>query len=115
MLKLLANAGLALTLTLGAMPATVATASAQELELRIDPDGLRPVIRDERRDDRRHDRRDRRHGECSERHALSIARDHGLRRAEVSRVTRRTVTVEGRTRRGPARMTFANERGCPIL
>jgi hypothetical protein len=111
MLKFLAQAGLTLTLALTAVGTTTTVASAQDLELRIGPDGVRPVIRD---DDRR-DRRDRRRDECSPREALSIARDEGLRRAEVTRVTRRSLTVEGMTRRGPTRMVFANVRGCPEI
>lgn len=109
MLKTLANMGVALALTFGAVTTTAQIASAQDLELRIGPDGVRPVIRDRDRD------RDRRRDECSPRLALSIARDAGLRRAEVTRITRRTVTVQGMTRRGPERMVFANERGCPEL
>lgn len=111
MLKTLANMGVALALTFGAVTTTVQFASAQDLELRIGPDGVRPVIRDRDRDRDR----DRRRDECSPRLALSIARDAGLRRAEVTRITRRTLTVQGMTRRGPERMVFANERGCPEL
>ena len=111
MLKTLANMGVALALTFGAVTTTAQIASPQDLELRIGPDGVRPVIRDRDRDRDR----DRRRDECSPRLALSIARDAGLRRAEVTRITRRTVTVQGMTRRGPERMVFANERGCPEL
>jgi hypothetical protein len=110
MLKLLANAGLTAALTLGAVGAGTSIATAQDLELRIGPDGVRPVIRDQDRD---RDRRGR--DECSPREALSIARDEGLRRAEVTRITRRSVTVEGMTRRGPDRIVFANVRGCPEI
>jgi hypothetical protein len=110
MLKFLAQAGLTLTLALTAVGTTTTVASAQDLQLRIGPDGIRPVV--PRRDD---DRRDRRRDECSPREALSIARDEGLRRAEVTRVTRRSLTVEGMTRRGPTRMVFANVRGCPEI
>lgn len=113
MLKILAQAGIVIALTATTMTATAPIAAAQDLELRIGPDGVRPVIRDQDRD--RRDRRDRRRDECSPRQALSIARDEGLRRAEVTRVTRRSVTVEGMTRRGPSRMVFANVRGCPEL
>lgn len=110
MLKSLAKGGLAVALAFAAVGPIATTASAQDLELRIGPDGVRPVIRDrERERDRR--RRD----ECNPREALSIARDEGLRRAEVTRITRRSVTVEGMTRRGPARMVFANVRGCPEI
>lgn len=110
MLKLLANAGLTAALTLAAVGAGTSIATAQDLELRIGPDGVRPVIRDQDRD---RDRRGR--DECSPREALSIARDEGLRRAEVTRITRRSVTVEGMTRRGPDRIVFANVRGCPEI
>ncbi len=113
MLKILAQAGIVIALTATTMTATAPIAAAQDLELRIGPDGVRPVIRDQDRD--RRDRRDSRRDECSPRQALSIARDEGLRRAEVTRVTRRSVTVEGMTRRGPSRMVFANVRGCPEL
>lgn len=81
-------------------------ANAQDVQLRIGPDGIRPEIRD--RD------RDRRRG-CSEREARSAARDSGLRDPEVVRMTPTRVVVEGMTRRGPDRITFANERGCPEL
>lgn len=107
MLKFLAKAGLTLTLALATVGTTAPFAAAQDLELRIGPDGVRPIIRDERRDRRR--------DECSPREALSIARDEGLRRAEVTRVTRRSITVSGMTRRGPVRMVFANVRGCPEI
>ena len=110
MLKLLTNAGLTVALTVGAVGAGTSIATAQDLELRIGPDGVRPVIRDQDRD---RDRRGR--DECSPREALSIARDEGLRRAEVTRITRRSVTVEGMTRRGPDRIVFANVRGCPEI
>jgi len=109
MLKVLANTGLVIALALGTASTTSQVAVAQDLELRIGPDGIRPVVPGRDRD------RDRRRDECSPRLALSIARDAGLRRAEVTRITRRTVTVQGMTRRGPSRMVFANERGCPEL
>ncbi|WP_423331483.1 hypothetical protein [Rhizobium wenxiniae] len=87
-------------------------AAAQDVELRIGPDGVRPVIRDRDRD--RYGDRDRDRG-CSPGEARAAARDEGLRRPEVVRVTSRSVTVEGMTRRGPDRITFANRRGCPII
>lgn len=88
---------------------TPSAAVAQDLQLRVGPDGIRPEIRDRDRD-----RRERRGG-CSERDARAAARDEGLRDPEVVRVTPRTVVVEGRTRRGLDRITFANERGCPEI
>ena len=84
-----------------------APASAQDIELRIGPDGVRPIIRDR-------DRRDRNRG-CSPREAQRAAAEEGLRRAEVVRVTDRSITVRGFTRRGPEQLRFANRRGCPLI
>ena len=113
MLKFLTTAGLALAMSAGALTGAVTTAQAQDVELRIGPDGVRPVIRDRDRE-RDRDRYEGRGG-CSERDARRAARASGLRDAEVTRVTRRSITVEGMTRRGPDRITFANERGCPEI
>lgn len=107
-------AGLALTMTVAGV-GTVTPAAAQDVELRIGPDGVRPVIRDRDRDlDRRGPPPHRMRG-CSEREARAAARDMGLRDPEVVRVTPGRVVVEGFTRRGPQRVTFANERGCPEM
>lgn len=107
------RAALITTLALAGLPLAApfaATASAQGIELRIGPDGVRPVIRD-----RDLDRRDRNRG-CSPREARAAAAQEGLRRAEVVRVTDRSVTVRGFTRRGgPEQIRFANRRGCPII
>lgn len=84
------------------------SASAQDLELRIGPEGVRPIIRDRDRE-RMRDRG------CSPREARVAAAEEGLRRAEVVRVTQRSVTVRGFTRRGPEQIRFANRRGCPII
>ncbi|WP_430037987.1 hypothetical protein [Neorhizobium sp. BT27B] len=99
-------AGMALAVSTASMVGTT-PAQSQDHQLRVGPDGIRPEIRDR-------DRRDRRGG-CSEREARAAARDEGLRDPQVVRVTSRTVVVEGRTRRGLDRITFANERGCPEL
>lgn len=114
MRKVLTSASLALVVTVGSMVGGMSLASAQGLELQIGPDGVRPVPRDRDRD------RDRRgpppRGGCSEREALAAARDEGLHDVEVTRVTPRSVTVEGETRRGRTdTIRFANERGCPEL
>jgi len=110
MSKFIQAAGLALAMS-ASIIGSATVVSAQGVELRIGPDGVRPVIRDQDRD---RDRRGPPRG-CSEREARAAARDAGLRDAEVVRVTPGRVVVEGRTRRGPDRMTFANERGCPEI
>lgn len=100
--------GLAFALIAGSM-SFAGPAVAQDLELRIGPDGVRPIIRDRDRD--RGDRR----GGCSSREAREAAREEGLRRPEVVRVTERSITVEGFTRDGMDRIRFANRRGCPLI
>ncbi len=104
----LLRAALVTTLAFVSVPLAApfaAPASAQDVELRIGPDGVRPIIRD----------RDRRDRGCSPREAQRAAREEGLRRAEVVRVTDRSVTVRGFTRRGPEQLRFANRRGCPLI
>ncbi|MCZ7482457.1 MULTISPECIES: hypothetical protein [Rhizobium/Agrobacterium group] len=114
MIKSIKATGLALGIALVSIAAPV-PAGAQDMELRIGPDGVRPVIRDRDRDrdvDRRGPPRMR---GCSEREARAAAREAGLRDPEVVRVTPGRVVVQGFTRRGPDRITFANERGCPEI
>ena len=108
MLKVLKVAGLAVTMAVSGV-AAANTAHAQDVELRIGPDGVRPVVRD-RDADRRGPPRMR---GCSEREARAAVRDAGLRDPEVVRVTPRRVVVQGYTRRGSDTITFANEHGCP--
>jgi hypothetical protein len=108
----LLRAALVSTLAIATLPLAApfaAPAMAQDLELRIGPDGVRPIIRDRDRERRIRDRG------CSPSEARAAALDEGLRRPEVVRVTERTVTVEGYTRRGPELIRFANRRGCPII
>jgi hypothetical protein len=105
MLKLLSTASLALVLSVGGVAGLAETAKAQGVELRIGPDGVRPIVRDPRRE-RMRDR-------CGDREARAAARDSGLRDPRVVRVTERRVVVEGLTRRGLQRITFANRNGCP--
>ena len=104
MFRFIQISGLAVTMALTGVAMT-APASAQDMELRIGRDGVRPVIRD-----RDVDRRG-----CGEREARAAARDSGLRDPEIVRVTPRRVVVQGFTRRGPSTITFANERGCPEI
>lgn len=112
MINFMKTAGLAIGIAVVSFAAPM-PAGAQDMELRIGPDGVRPVIRDRDRDmDRRGPPRMR---GCSEREARAAAREAGLRDPEVVRVTPGRVVVEGFTRRGPDRITFANERGCPEI
>jgi hypothetical protein len=116
MFRFASKASAAVALSLVAAATFITPVAAQDVELRVGPDGIRPVIRDRDRDrDRDYDRvRDRDRG-CSPGEARAAARDEGLRSPEVVRVTSRSVTVEGMTRRGPDRITFANRRGCPLI
>ncbi len=112
MRKVLTSAGLALAVTAGSLVGGMSFASAQGMQLEIGPNGVGPVDRDRDRDRRGPPPR----GGCSEREARAAARDEGLRDGEVIRVTPRSITVEGETRRGRTEtMRFANERGCPEL
>ena len=118
MRKMLCNAGLALVMAAGTM--TFPTISmAQDIQLRIGPDGVQlgESGRSYRDRDRERDRdweRGRGRG-CSSREAVSIARSEGLRRARVVRANDRRIVVAGETRRGPDSIVFANRRGCPII
>ncbi len=113
MRKIIQVAGLAVTMAVSSV-AVSGVAQAQDVELRIGPDGVRPVIRDRDRDRRDMERRSAMR-ECSEREARAAARASGLRDPEVVRVTPRRVVVEGDTRRGTDTITFANQRGCPEI
>ncbi|MBY5520318.1 MULTISPECIES: hypothetical protein [Rhizobium] len=87
-------------------------AAAQDLELRVGPGGLGIYDRDRDRYDR-YDRRGPRG--CDPDDALDIARSEGLRRAQIVRMSPRSIVVQGMTRRGPERIVFANRRGCPEI
>ena len=112
MRKLLYPVALSFALIMGGLSAPISMANAQDLELQIGRDGIKPVIRDR---DRERTRPDRRRDRCSEREARAAARDAGLRDPEVVRASDRRIVVEGMTRRGPDRITFANEAGCPEM
>lgn len=86
-------------------------AGAQGLNIEVGPGGVRAVPNTPYNDYQ--DTRPRRG--CSERQARAAAMDEGLRNPEVVRTTARVITVEGDTRRGPERIRFANEPGCPTL
>ncbi|WP_425485834.1 hypothetical protein [Ancylobacter tetraedralis] len=88
----------------------LSSAQAQGFNIEVGPGGVRAVPPDAPRYDQRGPRMG-----CSERQARSAAREEGLRNAEVVRVTPRSVTVQGMTRRGAEQMRFANEPGCPTI
>ncbi len=89
-------------------------AAAQHMELRVGPGGVGVYDRDRDRD--RYNRYDRRGTRgCDPNDALDIARGEGLRRAQIVRMSPRSIVVQGMTRRGPDRITFANRRGCPEI
>ncbi|QKK24666.1 hypothetical protein [Rhizobium hidalgonense] len=91
-------------------------AAAQDMELRIGPGGVGVYDRDRDRDRYRYDGYERRGPRgCDPGDALDIARGEGLRRAQVVRMSPRSIVVQGMTRRGPERMVFANRRGCPEI
>lgn len=100
--------------------ATAGPAGAQDMELRIGPDGVRPVIRDD--DSYRYHHRPRyeerryiaRRG-CNPDEAEYAARRFGLHHPRVVRVTPRSVTVSGFRRGGEDYIRFANVPGCPAI
>ena len=85
-------------------------AVAQDLEFQIGPNGFRPrLVYPE--EGYRYTRR----SNCDLDEATDIARDEGMRRPRIVRVTDRRVVVTGRTAYGPDTMVFANRRGCPLI
>lgn len=113
-LKSLINSVIVGSIACSTVAISYAPAMSQDLEFRVGPGGVDVRNRDrDRYPDRYDGGRDRRRGGCSPGEALDAARDAGLRRARVARVTPRSVVVEGFTRRGPDRIVFANVPGCP--
>ncbi|MDO9418744.1 hypothetical protein [Pararhizobium sp.] len=119
MLKFLSNAGLAVVLTASTFTTMAPPAFSQDLELRLGDDVIigrprkdrdRPRFNDDEDMGQRRPRRG-----CDPDDALDLARDAGFRRARIAGVTPRRVIVQGMTRGGPDRITFANVRGCPEL
>jgi hypothetical protein len=120
MRKILSLSAIALTMALTSMP--LATASAEELNIQIGPDGPKIVTRDRRCDPDREYCGDRRRSdewrsECSPNRALDKAERMGLRRVRVVGVGRRTIEVRGITRSGDrASVVFARrDPRCPVL
>jgi hypothetical protein len=128
MRNFLINSALALAVGVTSMPLLTAPVIAQELELRIGPDGPRVRTRDycdEYDDDCRGDYRaeeyrsmggyERRQRGCTEDRALDKAERMGIRRARILSAGRRTIEVGGRARGGDrVAVVFGRERGCPV-
>ena len=99
MISIIAKAGIAALITLGAISAGVSAASANEISANI-----HQVRYDQHR------------GRiCSPITAVQKARAMGLRRAEVADVTPHRVVVQGFGRHGRDRIVFANVGGCPLI
>lgn len=128
MFKFFKIAALSAFVGLGALAAVPATAQAQSggvylgfgnqgptLGIQFDDRGRHDMRDRGWRDHRGPDRRYRERG-CSVREAVNKAERMGLRRARVISENRRVVRVEGRGHgRRLAVITFANDRGCPVI
>ncbi|RCW28294.1 hypothetical protein DFR48_101304 [Ciceribacter lividus] len=129
MRNILAKAGLAALIALGAVSATAGSAAAGSdfgVGIYIGEPGYYPGERRgwedpygryERHDRyEHHDRYERRqYRPCNPGRAVEKARWNGLRHARVQRVTPRKVVVAGYRHGDYDRMVFANVRGCPII
>lgn len=122
MRNILAKAGLAALIALGAVSATTGSAAAGAdfgVGIYIGEPGYYPGERHGWRDRyERHDRYDRyerrQYRPCNPARAVEKARWNGLRHARVRRVTQHSVVVSGYRYGERDRMVFANVRGCPI-
>ncbi len=122
MRNILAKAGLAALIALGAVSATAGSAAAGAdfgVGIYIGEPGYYPGERHGWRDrHERHDRYDRyerrQYRPCNPARAVEKARWNGLRHARVRRVTQHSVVVSGYRYGERDRMVFANVRGCPI-
>lgn len=125
MLKMIKTAALSALIGLGGLAALPAAAQADGIYLNFGGYGnggygIQAQFRDHRghRDyrgdhDWRRDR-DRRRG-CSLERALDKAERMGIRRARVVDANRRLIEVSGRKFNHRTTVTFANQRGCPVL
>lgn len=126
MRNILAKAGLAALIALGAVSATAGSAAAGAdfgVGIYIGEPGYYPGERHGWRGPyQRYDRYDgyeryerRQYRPCNPGRAVEKARWNGLRHAHVQRVTQRKVVVAGYRHGDYDRMVFANVRGCPII
>ncbi|RZM34559.1 MAG: hypothetical protein EOP67_16385 [Sphingomonas sp.] len=100
----------AATLSGGAVIAAPASAAPTGVTV-VAPEGGNVLLaqRYDRRDDRRYERG------CSPRQALRKASRMGINRAGIVRDNRRAVVVDGRKRGRYISVSFAQERGCPVI
>ena len=89
-----------LAIALVALSTVSAASPAFSQSVVIGPGGVRVIEPQDRRDDRRGPPRDRDRREVSEREAIRIARDEGVREVDNVRRTRRAFSVIGADRRG---------------
>ncbi|KAA3505127.1 hypothetical protein EXN24_02025 [Rhizobium rhizogenes] len=123
MFSTFAKAGLAALIALGGISVTAPAASAgPDVQLRVQVQdgyghdrGRGPGWGRPDRPGPGWGRPDRPRYGCSPRLAEEKASRMGLRRARVVDVSSRRVVVAGFDRRGPDRIFFANERGCPVI
>lgn len=118
MLKMIKTAVLSALIGLGGLAAMPAAAQADGLYLNFGGNGPGYGVQVNHRDHGRHNnwRRgwDRRQA-CSPNRALNKAERMGVRRARIVDANRRVVKVAGRKFNQRVMVTFANQRGCPIL
>jgi hypothetical protein len=131
MLDKLRTAGLSAAIGLSALVA--GPAHAEKLYLDLGGPGVGVYVGDDDRDRRYRDdddwdddddrwgRDDRRHGHdeyrrrCTPDQALWKAERMGVRRARVEDVSRRSITIRGRSRGDRIWVTFARVPGCPVI
>ncbi|EXL01426.1 hypothetical protein [Aquamicrobium defluvii] len=118
MLKMIKTAVLSAVIGLGGIAAIPATAQADGLYINFGGNGPGYATSVQYHGHDRHHgwRRDhRRPAACTAGRAINKAERMGIRRARVVDANRRVVKVAGRKYNQRVMVTFANQRGCPIL
>ncbi len=118
MIRMIKTAVLSALIGLGGLAALPAAAQADGLYLNFGGHGSGYGMHANHRDHGRHHgwRRDHgRHQACNARSALDKAERMGVRRARVVDANRRVVRVAGHKFNHRVVLTFANQRGCPVL
>jgi len=118
MLKMIRTAVLSAVIGLGGIAAIPATAQADGLYINFGGNGPGYATSVQYRGHDRHHgwhRDHRRPAACTAGRAINKAERMGIRRARVVDANRRVVKVAGRKYNQRVMVTFANQRGCPIL